>query len=94
MPWGFEPLHPPFPLARWLVGVFRAIVEVAVLAMFHTREDVLLRRAVTFQLIRDDHPRDVSQPLEQFAEELLGGFLIPAALDQNIEHVALVLRNY
>ena len=27
MPWGFEPLHPPLPLAGGLVRVLRAVVE-------------------------------------------------------------------
>jgi hypothetical protein len=38
VPWGFKPLHAPFPLAGRLVGVLRAIVGVTVLPMFHTGE--------------------------------------------------------
>ena len=37
MPGGFKPLHPSLPLACRLVGILRAVVEIAVLAMFHTR---------------------------------------------------------
>jgi len=29
----FESLHPPLPLTRRLVGVFRAIIEIAMLAL-------------------------------------------------------------
>jgi hypothetical protein len=35
VPWGLEPLHAPLPLARGLVGVFRAVVQVPVLAVLH-----------------------------------------------------------
>ena len=31
---GLETLHPPFPLARGLVGVFGPIIHIAVLAVF------------------------------------------------------------
>jgi hypothetical protein len=50
------------------------------LAMVHTREDLSDRRAVAFELVRDDDPWRLGRALEQLAEKLLGGFLIPAAL--------------
>jgi hypothetical protein len=40
--------------------VLHAVVEIAVLAMFHTWEYLPLRRAIACELVRDDHPRDVS----------------------------------
>jgi hypothetical protein len=36
VPGGFEPLHPPLPLARGLMRMLRPIVQVAVLTVFHT----------------------------------------------------------
>jgi hypothetical protein len=81
LPWGFEPLHAPFPLARGLVRVFRAVVEIAMLAMFHTRENLPLRSAVASEFIRDDHPRHVRQALKELAEELLRGPLVPPATE-------------
>jgi hypothetical protein len=33
---GFEPLHPLFALACRLVGVFRTVVQIPVLAVFYT----------------------------------------------------------
>jgi hypothetical protein len=33
---GFEPLHPPLSLARRLVGIFRPVVQIAMLLVFHT----------------------------------------------------------
>ena len=56
---GLEPLHAPFPLPRRLVRVLSAVIEIAVLAVLHTREDLALRRAVALELIRDDDPRDI-----------------------------------
>jgi hypothetical protein len=92
MPGGFKPLHPSLPLAGRLMRVLRAVIEVAVLAMFHTREDVLLCRAIAFQLIRDDHARYIRQLLEEFAEELLRRFLVPPMLDENIQDVAVLIN--
>src|SRR5919202_5006677 len=37
--WGLEPLHAPFPLPRRLVRVLSAVIEIAVLAVLHTRKD-------------------------------------------------------
>jgi hypothetical protein len=76
-----ESLHAPLPLPCGLVGIFRAVVEIAMLAMFHARQDVPLRRAIAFELVRDDHPWHVGQALEQLPEELLGGVLVPPTLD-------------
>jgi hypothetical protein len=42
VPWGLKPWHAPLPLARRLVGIFRAVVQIAVLAMFHARQDLSL----------------------------------------------------
>jgi hypothetical protein len=57
--WGCEPLHAPLPLARGLLGVLRTVVEVAVLAMFHPWQSLPLRRAVAFQLVRNDRARHI-----------------------------------
>ena len=36
VPWGFEPAHAPLALTRRLVGVFRPVVQIAMLAMFYS----------------------------------------------------------
>jgi hypothetical protein len=79
----FEPLHPPFSLARRLVGVFSTIVQIAMVPMYHTRQYLTLRGAVAFELIGHDHPGHVRQALEQLAEERLRRFLVPPALYQD-----------
>ena len=61
-------------------------------AVFDPRHDLLFGRLVAAQLIRDDHPRHVSQPLQQLTKEFLSCLLISAALDQNVEHLALLVH--
>jgi hypothetical protein len=56
---GFKPLHPAFPLAGRLVRIFRPIIEVAVLPMFHTGQDLAFGRPVAPQLIGNDDPWDI-----------------------------------
>ena len=90
--WELEALHVPLPLAGRLVRVLRAVVEVAMLAMFHSGEHFSLRRAIAFELVRNDHPWDVFQPFKQLAEKLLRGVLVPTALRQNVEHIAILIH--
>lgn len=49
---GFEPAHCAFPLARGLMRVFGAIVQVPVLQMLHAKQDLALGGATALQLIR------------------------------------------
>jgi hypothetical protein len=62
------------------------------LAMFDTRQELPLCGTVTFQLIRDKDPRDVGEPLEQLAEEPLGGSRVPVTLDQYVKGVAILVQ--
>jgi hypothetical protein len=90
--WRFELLHASFPLTRGLVRIFRPITEVAMLSMFHTGQDLALRRAIARQFIRNDHPRHVGQALQQFAKELLRGLSIPPPLYENIQDMAVLIH--
>jgi hypothetical protein len=83
MPWGFEPLHPPLPLAGGLVRVLGTVVEVPMLAVLHSRQDLSLCSPIALQFIRNDHPGDILTAFEKLEEKLLRGLLIPAALHQN-----------
>ena len=60
----FKPWYAPLPMAGRSVGVLRTIVEIPVLAMFHTGEQFALGGAVPLQPIRDDHARHICQALE------------------------------
>jgi hypothetical protein len=46
--------------------------------MGHRRHQLAVSDLIAGQLVGDDDPRHVSQALEQFAEELLGCFGVPA----------------
>jgi hypothetical protein len=89
---GFEPLHPPFPLTGRLVRVLRPIVQIAVLTVFHSRHDLAFGGFIALQFVRDDDPRHVRQPFQQFAEKLLGRLLVSAALHQDIKNVSILIH--
>src|SRR5262245_47069494 len=72
--------------------VLRAIIEVAVLAMFHPRQEFSLRGSIALQLVRDDHSRNILAALEQLVEELLGRMLIPPMLDQEIQAMTVLIH--
>jgi hypothetical protein len=91
VPGGFEPPHVPFPLARRLVGVFRPMVQVAVLPVFDARQELLLGRPVAFQPIGDDDPWHVPAAFEELAEKLLGGRLMTAPLHKDIQYTAVLI---
>jgi hypothetical protein len=91
VPRGLEPLQASLPLAGGLVGVLGAVVEIPVLAMFDPRQDLALGGSVTLQFVGDDYAGDVDQAFQEFAEELLRSFLIPTTLDQDIQHVPLLI---
>jgi hypothetical protein len=83
---GLEPLHASLSLAGGLVGVLGAVIEIPVLAMFDSWKNFAFGRSIALEFVSDEHARDVGQAFQEFAEELLRGPLIPAALDQNIQH--------
>ena len=89
---GLKPLHTPLSLTRRLMRVFRPIIKVSMLAVFHTRHELSLGSFVTFQFIGDEHPWGVRQSLEQPTEERLCGFLVAPALHQDIEHSPVLIH--
>jgi hypothetical protein len=91
LPCRFEPLRPPLALAGGLVGVFRAIIEVSVLAVFHAGQHLPLRGRIAFQPVGDDDSRDVKTGFEQLPKKLLGGCFVAATLCQNIENMAILI---
>jgi len=50
-----------------------------------------VRHLVAGELVGDDHPGHLPRALEPSAEELLGGHRVSARLDQNVEHVAVLV---
>jgi hypothetical protein len=86
-----EPPHGTFPLTGGLMGIFGAIIQVSVLPMLHTGEDLPFGCAIARQLIGDDHSGNIRQPFEELPEELLGGVRVAPPLHQDIEHVAILV---
>src|SRR5436309_11460898 len=79
------------PLTRRPVRVLAAIIEVAALPMFHSGQHLPFCRAITLELVRDDHPWHVLQALEQLTKKLLRGLFVTPALHQNVEHVVVLI---
>src|SRR5262249_8565550 len=74
------------------MGVLTPVVEVTTLPVFDPRQDLPFRRAVALQLIRNDHPWHVLEPLEQLTKELLRRLLVAATLHEDIEHVIVLIH--
>ena len=89
---GFEAAHRSLSLACWLVRVLRPIVEALVLAVLHAGQYILFSCCIAAELIGDQHARDILTPFQQLAEELLGGSFVPPALDQDIEHIPMLIN--
>ncbi len=73
------------------MAVLGSIVQTLMLPMLDTRHDLSLGRAVAGEFIGDHYPWNDALLLEQLAQQALGGFRVMAALDQNIEHVAVLI---
>ncbi len=56
------------------------------------RHDAPMRRRIASQLVGDQPPRHATLPLQQLAEESFGGFPITARLDENIDHVTILIN--
>ena len=82
----FELLHLPLSSARRLVRILGSIVQSLVLAMLDAGHDLSLRRAIAGKLVGDHDAWRSHLLLQQLAQQSLGGLLVAAALDQNIEH--------
>jgi hypothetical protein len=88
---GLEPLHLPFASSCRLVRVFRSVVQALVPAVLDPGHQLLLRRAVTGELIRDHDARRPHLLLQQLAQQALGRVLVASAPHQHIEHDAVLV---
>ncbi len=86
-----EPLHLPFSSSCRLVRHLGPVVEVTALAVLHAWQDLALRGGVAPELVSDDYTRDVLQALQQLAKESLGCLGAAPALDEDVEHVAVLI---
>jgi hypothetical protein len=72
--------------------VFGAVVEIAVLVVLQTWENFPVGCAAACELVPDNHPWYVGQVLDQLAEKLLRGLLVPSALHEHIQHIAVPIQ--
>ena len=59
--------------------------------MGHRRQKLAVSDLIAGQLVGDNHPRHVSQALEQLTEKPLGRHRVAARLHQDVEHVAVLV---
>jgi hypothetical protein len=85
-----ETFHRPLASPGRLMRILGA-VQVLRPAMLHRRHALAVRHLVAGERVGDHHPGHLPQALEQSAEQLLCGHRVSARLDQNIEHVAVLV---
>ena len=90
--WRFEPSHLTLALPRGLMRDLGPIVLVTFRAMDDGRHDAPMRRRIASQLVGDQPPRHATLPLQQLAEESFGGFPITARLDEDIDHITVLIH--
>ena len=91
LPRGLEPLHLALSPPGGLVRIFGPVVQPLVPAVLDRWQEILLCRGIAGELVRDHHPRRSSLPLQELAKQPLGGFRITPALNQNVEHDAVLI---
>ena len=74
------------------MGVLCSVVESFVLPMLNALQDLSFCCPIPREFIRDDHPWNRLKSLEQFAEKSLGRLCVASALDQDIEHIAILIH--
>jgi hypothetical protein len=89
---GLEAARAPLSLAGRLVGILGAIIQISALPILNTGQDHAHGGPVASQLIRDDHPWNVPQALEESAEERFRGVLVAPTLHQDIEDMAVLVN--
>ena len=73
------------------MGEFSPIVQTLVLAMLDSGHDVHLRCGVTLQFVGDQHPRCVTQALEELAEKAFCCLPVAPALHEDVKHVTILI---
>lgn len=85
----FESAHLPLSLAGRLMRDFGAIVGVASSVMINGRQEGSKRGSIAFAFVGDDSKRFFPLAAHQSLKEPLGGALIPARLNQDVDHVTV-----
>lgn len=88
----FEALHDPLSPPDWLVRILRPTIQPFVGAMFDIRHNLSPCCAIGSQLIGDDHTGRRSLTLQELAHQSLGRLGISAALNENLQHEAVLIN--
>jgi hypothetical protein len=90
-PGRLEALHLALSSAGGLMRVFGSVVQAFMLSMLDAQTHVSASGAVGSKFVRDHDARDHGVLLQQLAQQALGGFAIPATLDQDVQNKAVLL---
>lgn len=74
------------------MGVLAPIVQVFVLPVLSCRHHRPVGNTIRSELVGDQHPRRASVPLQEFLEEPGRRLAVPLPLDQNVEHVSVLVH--
>jgi hypothetical protein len=88
----FESAHLPFLLARRLMRGFDSIVGVPLHNVRHVAEDTSHGSGVASQFVGNDPQWFGTLATPEFLKESLCGALITLRLDQNVDHVAVLIH--
>ncbi len=89
---GLEPPHLLFTQSRRLVRIFRPVVQSFVLPMLHAWQDLAFGCSIALQFVGDDHAWDVLESFEELPKKAFRRVCVPSALDEDIEHVAVLIH--
>ena len=92
VPSRFESAHLPFPLAGWLMRGFGSIVGVPLHTVSHVAEDASHGSGVASQFVGNDPQWFGTLAAQESSKESLCGALITMRLDQNVDHVAVLIH--
>ena len=89
---GLESAHLSLALPRGLMRDLRSIVLVLPRAVDHGRHRGAVRRRITPELVRDQTARLPAVPFQQLPEETGGRPPVASRLDQNVNHVPVLVH--
>src|SRR5450631_127401 len=91
VPRRLEATHPPFPFPGRLMRILCPIIQPALLLVRHRRYHFYLRRRIAAEFVGDDCSGDVLKSFQQLAKELLGGPFVPPRLNEDVEHITILV---
>jgi hypothetical protein len=92
VPCRFESSHLPFPLARRLMRDFSSIVGISLHTVSHAAEDTSYGSGVASQFVGNDPQWFCTLATQESSKESLCRPLITMRLDQNVDHVAVLVH--